>query len=809
MPDIERGVVLAGRYQVEAVIGKGGSGVVLRAFDRTAQMVVAVKVLKPELTHDPRWSKRFARELRLGRPIRHPNVCRIFDISEGDGYRFLTMELATGGTLRDLVKSGAPLRPFPERLADARAAISGLAAIHEAGIVHRDVKPDNMLRMEDGRLALSDFGLATDLPTANAVTVMVGTPHYMAPEIRAGEPATTRSDVWALGVALFEIFFGRRPERKLGMSAEGYSRPPAPLTSTPVERAMLALCETCLADNPVERPSDARIVADLFETALSAPRRFRYGRRLPIIGATAIIAAVIGGFVVHRIRGHATADVHRQGIPAVEPIGSPADWTRAASPVVSVPGRIYCFSLIDERTALVVWGRPRRAEEVDILTGSRRPANLVPDAYAFGCPELSPTRRALLFTAQTVAGTTEIRMSTKPDGSQSISLTPGSEPVWMASGDQFLYNLDGQHPALFSLPTMTFILLADPELGGHQMIGELAASPTSRRLAVLFITEDAKYVATVYDGDNFGHHRSFLVPAARSIRFDPISDGILIPYNRSASSSTMTLLDWRRGTSHHLGWYPGAELLAVRFGGGEAVLLGRKRSKDVWLYDHGKRRRLTSDGQNYSAAMSSSGELLISKLRADGEMSIWRHRIDGTALRVTGGPDDVCPEFSADGRAWAYVDYARKSIMLCSSDNDRCSVAYLEENLPLWLRFSPDGSMLAYVTQAQTSQLMVLSVRERTVSPVAPVHRHCAPVWSSGTTLWALEGSAGHFSWVERRAIDGATTGKQSEFDGAPEGDECWPGIGNRDSPFLPRLRVETDETAQLLRIDAEELRRH
>ena len=186
MPDIERGMVLAGRYQVEAIIGKGGSGIVLRAFDRTAQTVVAVKVLKQELVHDERWSKRFSRELRLGRPIRHPNVCRIFDIGEGDGYRFLTMELANGGTLRDLIKRGEPLRPLAERLADAAAAIAGLAAIHEAGIVHRDVKPDNMLRMDDGRLVLSDFGLATDLPTAAAVTVMVGTPHYMAPEVRAG-----------------------------------------------------------------------------------------------------------------------------------------------------------------------------------------------------------------------------------------------------------------------------------------------------------------------------------------------------------------------------------------------------------------------------------------------------------------------------------------------------------------------------------------------------------------------------------------------------------------------------------------------
>ena len=213
-PEIQPGDLLAGRYQIEAMLGKGGSGVVLRAFDRVSATVVAVKVLKPGLTHDPRWEKRFQRELRLGRPIRHPNVCRIFDIGDADGYRFLTMEFATGGTLRDLIKKNQPLRPLPERLADAAGAIAGLAAIHGAGIVHRDVKPDNMLRMDDGRLVLSDFGLATDLPDSTMVSVFVGTPHYMAPEVREGDPATTRSDVWSLGVVLHEIFFGRRPERR-------------------------------------------------------------------------------------------------------------------------------------------------------------------------------------------------------------------------------------------------------------------------------------------------------------------------------------------------------------------------------------------------------------------------------------------------------------------------------------------------------------------------------------------------------------------------------------------------------------------
>ena len=214
-PDIERGTVLAGRYQIEDIIGKGGSGIVLRVFDRTAQNVVALKVLKSELARDAKWEKRFSRELRLGRPIQHPNVCRIFDIGEADGHRFLTMEIARGGSLRDELKRGGALeRPLDAKMADARAVIAGLAALHAAGVVHRDFKPDNLLRMDDGRLVLSDFGLATDAATAPGATVLIGTPHYMAPEVLAGEPATSRSDVWALASSFTRFFFGQRPERR-------------------------------------------------------------------------------------------------------------------------------------------------------------------------------------------------------------------------------------------------------------------------------------------------------------------------------------------------------------------------------------------------------------------------------------------------------------------------------------------------------------------------------------------------------------------------------------------------------------------
>src|SRR4029079_8169227 len=200
----------------------------------------------------------------LGRPVQHPNVCRIFDIGDADGYRFLTMEYAKGGSLRDLIKKNQPMRPLADRLADATFAIAGLAAIHEAGIVHRDVKPDNMLRMDDGRLVLSDFGLATDLPDSTMVSVFVGTPHYMAPEVREGDPATTRSDVWSLGVVLHEIFFGKRPVKRSARSIAGVANSSTAPTSSTIERAMQALCTQCLAVDPADRPGDACAVLDLF-----------------------------------------------------------------------------------------------------------------------------------------------------------------------------------------------------------------------------------------------------------------------------------------------------------------------------------------------------------------------------------------------------------------------------------------------------------------------------------------------------------------------------------------------------------------
>jgi serine/threonine-protein kinase len=808
-PDIAPGDLLDSRYQVEAVIGKGGSGIVVRAFDRVSATVVAVKILKPGLTHDPRWERRFQRELRLGRPIRHPNVCRIFDIGDADGYRFLTMEYATGGTLRDLIKKNAPLRPLEDRLLDATFVIAGLAAIHGAGIVHRDVKPDNVLRMEDGRLVLSDFGLATDLPESTMVSVFVGTPQYMAPEVREGDPATTRSDVWSLGVVLHEVFFGKRPEKRSARSTTGIAKSTTVPTSSIVERAMLALCTRCLADDPAERPEDARAVAKLFENSRRSPRAaLASPRRWPAMSL--VIAAMIGlvaaGIGVRANRRKAPAP--QPGTARLVPAGEPADWTTTASVIASAPGHTHCFSSVDERTVRVVWGSPRKAEDIDVDSGARRAAPLVPDAYLAGCPDLSPDGHELLFTARSSAGGTEIRHSKSPDGRNATAVTAGSDPVWLKSGEDFAYSIDATHPAVFSMATMRFRLLGDAGLGGVQTILGKAASLHSDAVAVMVYGNDVQWALTVYEGPGLDKQTSVVLDRTQNLRFSSLDDTLFL--SPVEPRSPLAALDWRSAAYRKVGRFGDVDLVDVLIKGDNAVLLGRRRATDVWLQDGSVRRRLTSDGKNAAAAISASGQLLLAKSEAGVAINIWSQDPGGVPRKVTSGQFDTTPDFSPDGRSWVYADYPRKSILMCTTASNECRVLLRDEMLPTWPRFSPDGLKIAYVRQGAVPRLMTISISDGQAKALGNTHWQCPPVWSSAREIWGFEGTSGHYVWVERDVESASRTGRRVEVrtsrDAVDDDIECWPDDVPSGSPFSRRLRLETEESSSILRLPRKSL---
>jgi serine/threonine protein kinase len=298
---IKAGAVLDSRFQIEAAIGEGGSGQVFRAWDRVLGEPIALKILRPDRAKEKSWIKRLAREVKVARAIRHPNVCRVFDLGKADGHWFVSMELAPGGTLRDTLTADKVRTPA-ERLADARAVSAGLAAIHMVGITHRDVTPQNVLRMGDDRLVLSDFGLAIE---GGDTTVHGGTPRYMAPETAMGQRPDQRSDVWQLGSILHELLFDRRPEWDVtskGIVLREPTRPGAP----PLQRALSRLCRVCLAQNPSDRPANAIEVSASLASVEAGESGRLFGRTAQrwtgLIGA-ALAALLLTGVLRHRHLG--------------------------------------------------------------------------------------------------------------------------------------------------------------------------------------------------------------------------------------------------------------------------------------------------------------------------------------------------------------------------------------------------------------------------------------------------------------------------------------------------------------------------
>ena len=259
------GTMLAGRYRIVDLLGRGGMGEVYRAEDVKLGQAVALKFLPGEVTHHADRLARFHREVRLARQVSHPNVCRVHDIGETGGQHFLSMEYIDGEDLASLLRRIGRL-PSDKALELARQLCAGLAAAHDCKVLHRDLKPANVLIDGRGRAHLLDFGLASLAEAGRNPLEISGTPGYMAPEQQAGREVTTRTDVYALGLVLYEMFTGRRallPDSALpGGRARGGAPLVSPSTHVPdldpaIERVILR----CLEPDPARRPGSAFAVA--------------------------------------------------------------------------------------------------------------------------------------------------------------------------------------------------------------------------------------------------------------------------------------------------------------------------------------------------------------------------------------------------------------------------------------------------------------------------------------------------------------------------------------------------------------------
>src|SRR5437764_12050717 len=190
------GAIIAGRYRLVALLGKGGMGEVYRADDLTLDQPVALKFLPEGVAGNDARLAQFHNELRIARQVSHKNVCRLYDLGDADGRRFLTMEYVDGEDLASLLRRIGRI-PQDKAIEIARQLCAGVSAAHERGVLHRDLKPANVMLDGEGNVRITDFGLA--VAEGQTGVAHAGTPQYMAPEQLAGQPASTRSDIYALG----------------------------------------------------------------------------------------------------------------------------------------------------------------------------------------------------------------------------------------------------------------------------------------------------------------------------------------------------------------------------------------------------------------------------------------------------------------------------------------------------------------------------------------------------------------------------------------------------------------------------------
>src|SRR5579863_1721542 len=264
------GSVLGGRYEILQMLGEGGMGAVYKARDRELDRYVALKIIRPELANQPEVLRRFKQELILARKVTHKNVIRIFDLGEADGIKFISMDFIEGQDLRSLLNQKGKLSP-EEATAIMLQVCQALDAAHAEGVVHRDLKPQNIMIDAQGRTTVMDFGIARsmELTGMTQTGALIGTPEYMSPEQAKGQEVDARSDLFTLGIIFYELLTGKTPYvsdtvvATLLKRTQERARPPSQLEPT-LPRYLNDLVVHCLEIDPRDRYQTAsEVLADL------------------------------------------------------------------------------------------------------------------------------------------------------------------------------------------------------------------------------------------------------------------------------------------------------------------------------------------------------------------------------------------------------------------------------------------------------------------------------------------------------------------------------------------------------------------
>ncbi len=313
---LEPGFLLAERFEILALLGQGGMGAVYKARDTELERLVAIKLIRPELASHPEILRRFKQELILAREVTHRNVIRIFDLGQAQGIKFITMEFVEGRDLRGLIHEKGKLT-VDEAVPIILQISAALDAAHTAGVVHRDLKPQNVMSDKDGRVYVMDFGIARSLESQGMTQTgaLMGTPEYMSPEQAKGEKVDARSDLFALGIIFYEALTGISPfkaETAMAMMFKRTQEKATPLVQLDlgVPGVISDIVAKCLEIKPADRYQTAREVINDLEaftggaqrgTIIAPSRRISdtpaYQKWLVIGGIVVVLGA--GGWFIH------------------------------------------------------------------------------------------------------------------------------------------------------------------------------------------------------------------------------------------------------------------------------------------------------------------------------------------------------------------------------------------------------------------------------------------------------------------------------------------------------------------------------
>jgi eukaryotic-like serine/threonine-protein kinase len=326
---LKPGSFLGGRYEILKILGEGGMGSVFKAHDKEVDRIVALKVILPGLAGSADILQRFRQELVLARQITHRNVVRIYDLAVADGVRYISMEYIEGDELGETLKTRGKLPP--KEAAEIMLQVCyGLAAAHAAGVVHRDLKPQNVMIDKQGRAAVMDFGIAGSLETAallaqavpagpegsanlTQVGSLLGTPRYMSPEQARAEKLDVRSDLFTVGLILYELTIGKLPPAETGLRAMLYERGtkqvPPPIDADPqIPGALNEIVVRCTKLKPEERYQSIEALIDDLETWLGIKKTTISNWK--IIPAVSASVALLAGLIAYGLRVKAPPAPH-------------------------------------------------------------------------------------------------------------------------------------------------------------------------------------------------------------------------------------------------------------------------------------------------------------------------------------------------------------------------------------------------------------------------------------------------------------------------------------------------------------------